>query len=362
MQKGLGLRKRFLLNIYNKFISNEAKIHELRYLFWECTLRCNLNCLHCGSDCLTDSHIPDMPAEVFLEQMRKLRPFIDPEKLTIVITGGEPLLRNDLEEIGMELRKMGLRWGMVSNALAYTPERHRKLMSAGMGSLTFSFDGLKESHNWLRNNQRSYDKLVEALSLVTAEKYLNYDLVTCVNQRNIEELPALRDLLSGLNVKAWRLFTIAPIGRAADNKLMKLKPEQFTYLMDFIAENRNYQGMKVSFSCEGFTGPYEGVVRDGFFFCRAGIHIGSILADGSVSSCPNIDRSIVQGSIYERDFQEIWKNGFDIMRNREWTKTGECKDCDMHKWCHGNGLHLWDLEKKELQFCHYRQLKGANRV
>lgn len=358
MRKGLGLKKQFLLSGFNSFIRNEAKIHELRYLFWECTLRCNLSCLHCGSDCRKDALIPDMPAEVFLEQMRKLSSKVEPSKIMMVITGGEPLLRKDLEKIGIALRKMGYPWGIVSNGLAYSADRHRDLMSAGMGALTFSFDGLEESHNWLRNNKRSFKQVMIALQLVTAEKYLNYDVVTCVHKNNIEELPAIRDLLTGLGVKAWRLFTIAPIGRAADNSHMRLEPDQLRYLMEFITHNREYRGMKISFSCEGFVGPYEGVVREGFFFCRAGIHIASVLADGSVSACPNIDRSVIQGSIYENDLYEIWDKRFGIMRDRSWTRTGPCASCKMYKWCRGNALHLWDLKNRELQFCHYRQLDG----
>lgn len=356
MRKGFGLKKRFLLNIHRSFIRNEEKIHELRYLFWECTLRCNLNCLHCGSDCTKDARLPDMPANVFLDQIRKLSSHADPSKVMVVITGGEPLLRTDLEEVGLELRRMNFSWGIVSNGMTYTAERHRKLMQAGMGSITLSFDGLKENHNWLRNSSRSYQQVVEALKLVTSEKRLSYDVVTCVNQRNIAELSGIRDMLADLKVKAWRIFTIAPIGRAAHNDLMKLKPEQMRYLMDFIHRDREYKGMKVGFSCEGFTGPYEGLVRDGFFFCRAGIHIGSILVDGSVSACPNIDRKAVQGSIYEKDFHTIWKEEFKLMRDRSWTKTGICAECSKYKWCKGSGLHLWDLEKTELQQCHCESL------
>lgn len=44
---------------------NETRVHELNYLFWECTTRCNLHCIHCGSDCTASGGEPDMPAEVF---------------------------------------------------------------------------------------------------------------------------------------------------------------------------------------------------------------------------------------------------------------------------------------------------------
>jgi len=299
---------------------------------------------------------PDMPAEDFLEQMRKLRSRVDPEKVTVVITGGEPLLRKDLEEVGKELRKMNYPWGIVSNGMAYSPERHKKLMAAGMGSLTFSLDGLEVNHNWLRNNKRSFEKVKAAIRLVASEKRFSWDVVTCVNQRNIKELESIRDLLADLQVPSWRLFTIAPIGRAAKQEEMQLKPAELSRLMEFIQANRHYRGMKVNFSCEGFTGPYEAVVRDGFFFCRAGIHIGSILVDGSVSACPNIDRHAVQGSIYRKDFIDIWDEGFLMMRDRAWTRIGVCSTCDKYKWCNGNGLHLWNLDKMELQHCHYRTL------
>ena len=94
----------------------------------------------------------------------------------------------------------------------------------------------------------------------------------------------------------------------------------------------------MKFSCEGFTAKYETEVRDGFFFCRAGINIASVLVDGSISACPNIDREFAQGNIYNDNFMDVWENRFDIMRNRKWMKTGICKNCKMFKWCRGNGF------------------------
>ena len=61
----LSLKKKLALEAYRLYRHNEIKAHPLTYFFWECTLRCNLHCLHCGSDCVKDA-IPDMPREDFM--------------------------------------------------------------------------------------------------------------------------------------------------------------------------------------------------------------------------------------------------------------------------------------------------------
>ena len=327
---------------HNKFRENETRLHELNYLFWECTRRCNLKCLHCGSDCNSDSKIMDMPFEDFLMAILPLKKKYKPDSITIALTGGEPLLRNDLPHCGMILREHGFRWGIVTNGFSYDKDVHLKLLSSGMGSITLSIDGLKESHNWLRNNVNSYDKAIHALDLIISSDRLFYDIVTCVNSRNIDELPKLKDFFISKKVKAWRLFTIAPIGRAINNTELQLDSLQIKRLMDFITQARLDNQIDIKFSCEAFVGDYEKKVRDSFFFCRAGINIASVLIDGSISACPNINRYFVQGNIYNDNFPDIWDNKFDSMRNRDWTKTGECLHCSDYENCNGGAMHLWN--------------------
>ncbi len=86
--------------------------------------------------------------------------------------------------------------------------------------------------------------------------------------------------------------------------------------MEFIRSRREQGGpMKVTFSCEGFLGRYEEKVRDLRFFCRAGINIASILIDGRIRACPNIDRDrFSQGSIYEDNFFKVWEERFGEFR------------------------------------------------
>ena len=62
----LSLRRRLALEIWRKGYQHIVEEHPLRQLFWECTLRCNLHCRHCGSDCKVKAGVTDMPLQDFL--------------------------------------------------------------------------------------------------------------------------------------------------------------------------------------------------------------------------------------------------------------------------------------------------------
>ncbi len=353
------MKKKLNRLFFNQFKKHETSIHELNYLFWECTTRCNLNCRHCGSDCFKESKHQDMPLEDFLSALDTIENV--PENFTVVLTGGEPLLRKDIELCGREIRKRNMRWSMVSNGYLYTEEKHIALLNAGMGALTISLDGLKNSHNWLRNNDKSFDRAAAAISLAASSSRLNFDVVTCVNKVNFSELESIKAFLISKNVKAWRLFTIIPIGRAKNDPNMFLSNEEFRKLMEFIAQERRKNEIDIKFSCEGYVGKYEWKVRDSGFFCRAGINIGSILIDGSISACPNIDRSFAQGNIYNDNFYEIWNTKYQVFRNRSWTKIGQCKKCKDYSKCTGNGFHYWHGDKENVLVCHKEKLELTNK-
>lgn len=329
--------KRWLFRVFRK---NETEIHELNYLFWECTWRCNLSCRHCGSDCKSESCVPDMPFHDFLKAVEPLAQRYPRNTVIVAITGGEPLLRPDLAECGKALREKGLRWGIVTNGMLYDEAMHAKLLAAGLSSITVSLDGLEATHNWLRNHPESFQRALRALRLIARTPGLAYDVVTCVHQRNLSELPQLKELLIENGIKNWRLFTISPIGRAAHNDELQLSRAQVEEVMRFIAETRRENRIHLTFSCEAYMGKYEEQVRDSYFFCRAGINIGSVLINGDISACPNIDRSFVQGNIYHDDLLDVWDNRFQLMRERTWMRTGMCEKCKDFKQCLGGAMHL----------------------
>lgn len=355
MQNKLSLRRRMALEIARKIRDNRKELHPLRQLFWECTLRCNLACKHCGSDCKKTAHEKDMPAEDFLRVIDSITPHVQPNEVNIIITGGEPLMRDDLEEVGLALYRRGYPWGFVSNGLFLDRQRLDSLMAAGLHAVTISLDGFADDHNWMRGHPQSFDRAAEAIKMLVHEPELTWDIVTCVNRKNYPYLGELKNWLYSIGVRNWRIFTIFPVGRAALHPEFQLTDEEFTGVLEFVKQTRKEGRIRLSYGCEGFLGRYEGEVRDNFYSCNAGISVGSVLVDGSISACPSIRSNFHQGNIYQDDFMEVWNNRFQSFRNREWMKKGECADCDLFRYCEGNGMHLHD-EKGDLLFCHHKRI------
>ena len=89
MSAKISLRKRIALELFRSVRKDLVQSHDLKVLFWECTLRCNLNCRHCGSDCRAVADVKDMPAEDFLRAVDTLTPHLNPHQVLVTITGAD---------------------------------------------------------------------------------------------------------------------------------------------------------------------------------------------------------------------------------------------------------------------------------
>ena len=351
----LTFKKKLALEIWRKREAIIRQEHPLRQLFWECTQKCNLHCRHCGSDCRQMAEQRDMLKEDFLRVLDSVALKTDPHKVFVIISGGEPLMRNDLEECCAEIYAKGFPWGIVTNALYLTPQRYIGLLKAGMHSMSISIDGLESDHNWMRGNANSFRMVDSAIDMLVQTPNIIFDVVTCVTRRTISKLDDIKRYLINKGVRRWRIFTVFPVGRAVNDPEMKLSPIEFKRVFEFILQSQKEGIIRTEYGCEGFLGNYEGEVRNHFFTCQAGISIGSVLIDGSISACTSIRADYHQGNIYEDDFMEVWEKRFLPYRNREWMKKDDCADCKYWRYCRGNGMHLRD-EDGHLLLCHLKRL------
>lgn len=338
-----------------EFIDIRTQRRLLQEVFWECTLRCNLNCLHCGSDCRKDDMPEDMPFVDFARVLDQIVLEKEPSKIVVITTGGEPLVRKDILECGREITRRGFIWGMVSNGMLLDTQKLQQLINAGLKTIAISLDGFESEHNWMRGNGNSFCRAVNAIKALTNSD-ITWDVITCVNARNFSSLSKFKDFLLGIGVTHWRLFTVFPMGRAANNMDLQLTSEQFRLLMEFIKEERGKGDIRVSYSCEGYLGDYELNIRDYPFFCGAGINTASVRYDGAISGCLSIRSKFDQGNIYNDNFMDVWNNRFGVFRNRKWMKQGTCSNCTMWNLCRGGAMHL-RKEDGEMLACSYLKLQ-----
>ena len=336
----------------------DKKIRKLNFIFFELTQKCNLNCIHCGSDCKKDNNTDDLPAEIILKTLEDVKKKYDSHKITIILSGGEPSIYPGVWELGKKMIDLEFPWGMVTNGLAWDEKTLEKAKESRMHSVTVSVDGLEESHNWFRNNPKSFRKAVNALKMfVKTPEIYKKDAMTCVHRKNLRELDEMYSMLKDMGLKRWRLTPVDPIGRAKNNPDLFLKPDEFIEFLEKIKEFRSKRGMEVRYACNGYLGPdYEYEVRPRPFFCMAGINVAGVMVDGSILACPSIDRRFSQGNVYEGSLVDIWENKFEPFIDRSWKKTDKCVNCSEWNLCQGGPMHLWNPDNKTLTLCHYKDI------
>ena len=209
----VSFKQRLALEFNRSLREQMAREHVLENLFWECTLRCSLKCRHCGSDCHTTSGVKDMPFENFAKVLRRISEKYDPHKVFIIITGGEPLMRPDIASCGRAIYDMGFPWGMVTNGMLLDRRRFDSLLKAGIHSATVSLDGFEADHEWMRGVPGSYAKALNAIRMFIGVPDMVFDVVTCVNRRNLATLPDLREFLISTGLRRWRIFALEDFHR-----------------------------------------------------------------------------------------------------------------------------------------------------
>ena len=340
---------------------------DLQQLFIEVTLRCNENCLHCGSNAgckqsdkgvITNVEIIQTlkTLKTDLEKDRKALPFI-------VITGGEPLLRKNLIELVKEIHKLGYEWGMTSNGVLITQDMARQLKEAGMYSIGLSLDGLEGTHNWFRQTKNGYQKAIEGFENLKSVGQHNVMITTVVNKRNIHQLDEMLALLIKLKCKTWRIINIEPIGRALKNKELMLDKEEYKQMYKFIVNHQSERSINIISSCNHYIGlNYERQIRPWYFRCQAGVSVASIQCNGDISACLDIERrpEFVFGNIRNDNLYNVWLKGFKIFRGHSKTEQStKCKNCKQRDKCDGGGWHTWNFDKNEPRICMYNIINDA---
>jgi radical SAM protein with 4Fe4S-binding SPASM domain len=340
------------------------KTHELQQIFLEVTLRCNAKCEHCGSSCGEKIQKDEVSAEDLKRMLKDVANHYDARKILLDVTGGEPLMRKDLFDLMAYANKLGFRWGITTNGMLINDKILKKFKECNVESISISLDGLKETHEKFRKVPGCYNIIIDNIKKILKTKACKLlQITTVANKKNLNELQEIYELLLSLGIKSWRVVTVDPIGRAKKNDGILLDNDEFKYVLDFIREKRQEGKMQVDYGCSHYLGlKYELEVRDYYFYCGAGVFVASILSNGDIYVCPNVERrkELVQGNIRTDNFVEVWENKFKEYRSeRKTEKCSKCKKCKSFKYCKGDSFHTFNFDDKKPNIC-MKEILGSD--
>ena len=326
---------------------------DLRSLFLEITPFCNEHCLHCGSRCGDIDVSGMLTKDEIITALKQVKKDFDISRMRLCVTGGEPLLRPDFFEIMDAANRLGFGWGMTSNGTLIDKETAKKLAETGLRTVSISVDGLKENHEWFRQSPGCYEKTIEGIKNLLEVNISHVQITTVVTHKNIKDLKKMYKEFSKIGVRSWRVINIEPIGRAKEQPELPLNSEEYKKLFDFINEYRYKGPMEVVYGCSHYLGEdLEREIRKWYFLCNAGVYVASVMYNGDITACLDIERrpELVQGNIRTDSLKEVWENKFDIYRT-DWRKCGPCKDCEHYRFCAGDSFHSWNFDTMEPNLC-----------
>ena len=196
-----------------------------------------------------------------LEEMAE---FGDPKPM-VIFTGGDPLIRDDLEELVSTARSLGLR---SSAAPAVTPllteERMRSLRAAGLSGISISLDGSPSTHEWVRRSPGHFAATLDAVRTATSVG-LKVQLNSLIFRGNVEEVPDVLAIARSLGVDTLEFFYLVKVGRAADG-MDELTPAEYEDVSKFLVDATSY-----CFTVRTVEGPFIRRIAAG-----GGIRVGSL--------------------------------------------------------------------------------------
>ncbi|MCU0308386.1 MAG: radical SAM protein [Thermoleophilia bacterium] len=185
---------------------------------WEVTRACGYRCLHCRADAQPRPLPGQLDHDESLALVDALVPFAGS---ILVLTGGDPLLRDDLEDIVRRARSRGLRVALTPSATPrVTEERLATLRDAGLGQVAISLDGASAaSHDGLRGIPGSFRR---TLRILTRARGLGFPVQvnTTITRRNVADIDRMADLVAGVDAAVWSVFFLVPTGRGSRRDML----------------------------------------------------------------------------------------------------------------------------------------------
>lgn len=305
---------------------------------WNLTTRCNLACPHCYVDAHRGGPGPrELDTAACLDVVDQL--VAAGSAPMLVLTGGEPLLRGDVEVIAARAVQRGATAVVGTNGTGLTRDRLASLKAAGVSGYALSVDSLDPAvHDAFRGLPGALALTFAAIdALRTAEQ--GFVVQTTLSADNVGELDALAAWADAVGALVFNVFVEVATGRAGGRIPLPAADVEAAGAR-IVALERRYRGrMRVRTKCQPHlvrhvarAEPDSPLLARGAG-CPAGLWYCRIDARGQVTPCPYLP--VVAGDLARTSFADIWRDAPVLRALREEPLKGACGACDLRQVCRG---------------------------
>ena len=324
----------------------KASHSSLRLVAWEITRNCNLNCVHCRAAATRgpyDGELDTPAALKLLDQIEEIgRPIV-------ILTGGEPLLREDIFEVAQYGTDKGFRMVMAVNGTLITDAVARHMARAGIMRISISLDGATaEVHDAFRGVAGAFEGAIEGIKRAQAAG-IEFQINTTITKANVEQIPLIQELAVSLGASAHHIFLLVPTGRGKYLIEQEITAQEYEQTLNWFYDQRQQaplqlkatcaphyyrilrqrakqDGQRVTFDTHGLDAVTRG--------CLGGTGFCFISHRGIVQPCGFLDLNC--GDITQTSFAEVWKKSDIFLNLRNYDNLqGKCGRCEYRQVCGG---------------------------
>ncbi|OGN91239.1 MAG: radical SAM/SPASM domain-containing protein [Chloroflexi bacterium RBG_13_48_17] len=330
---------------------------KLNMVAWEITRSCNLFCAHCRSASTTGAYENELSTE---ECFRLIDGILQVSKPVIILSGGEPLLRQDIFRIAKYAAEKGLKVVMGTNGTLISDEVAAKLKTIPVSRVAVSIDfPMPELQDKFRGKTGAFQTAMSGITRLQ-QTGIEVQINSTITRLNVRYLNELLNLALEAGAVAFHPFMLVPTGRGKGLEAVELSPEEYEQTLNWVYDRQKELGNRLFFKPTDAP-HYQRILRQrggisntkGIFLgeksatkarkdatnsitrgCLAGTGFCFISHRGGVQGCGYLD--VEAGNIRDKSFSEIWMNSTLFRELRDLSNIkGKCSLCEYKIVCGG---------------------------
>ena len=336
-------------------------------IIWENTRACDLSCVHCRAAAQPRRSQFELTTEegfALIDEIGRMQPKV------FVITGGDPLKRDDTFDMISRAKERGLEPSLTPSATPLlTEEAVTRMKAHGLARMAISLDASNAvAHDNFRRVPGSFDITVRAIRAARREG-IPVQVNTTVTRRTVADLPHMVPLLEELGVVIWSVFFLVPTGRAKSADLVTA--DEVEKLFEFFydtsrrvpfqirtTEAMHYRRYQLQRMGAPKIDAHTGLIDASTSFQPLGVMPGSITraprgvneAKGFVfishigDVFPSGFLPLRAGNVKKHSLAEIYKSSELFIRLRDSSNLeGKCGRCEYRELCGGSRARAWAM-------------------